>query len=68
MDEKNEQKQVEEMATLLYNRIATIERFGLTGREICEKLAKEILKYYQPKIPENAVVLTKEEYERLKGE
>lgn len=35
--------------------------------KLCENLlmAEELLKYYQPKIPENAVVLTREEYERL---
>lgn len=29
-------------------------------------IAKEVLKHYQPKLPEDSVVLTKEEYEQLK--
>jgi hypothetical protein len=28
-------------------------------------IAEEVLKYYQPKIPENAVVMTKEEYDKI---
>lgn len=31
-------------------------------------VAKKLLEKYQPKIPENAVVLTREEFEKLKGE
>ena len=30
-------------------------------------IAEEVLKYYQPKIPENAVVLTREEAETIYG-
>ena len=32
-----------------------------------EKIAEELLKYYQPKLPEDSVILSKEEYEKLKS-
>lgn len=62
--EQSKQKQIKEMATILYKRIATLERFGLTAMDLCEKISEELLKYYQPKIPENAVVLTREEFDK----
>lgn len=62
-----DEKMIEEMARVIYKRINTIEKFGLTGMELCRMVAKELVKHYQPKLPEDAVVLTKEEFERLKG-
>lgn len=50
------QKQIKEMANLIHH----TEFVDISGYEE-EKIAEELLKYYQPKIPENAVVLTREE-------
>ena len=58
-----DEKQIKEMAKVIYKRINTIETFGLSGMELCGMIAKELIKHYQPKLPENAVVLTKEEYQ-----
>ena len=52
----NKQKQIEEMANLIHH----TEFVDISGYEE-EKIAEELLKYYQPKLPENAVVLTEEE-------
>lgn len=57
----NKQKQIEEMANLIHH----TEFVDISGYEE-EKIAEELLKYYQPKLPGNAVVLTREEYEKLK--
>lgn len=40
----------------------------IVDSKLCEShlMAEELLKYYQPKIPEGAIVLTREEYDRLK--
>lgn len=54
-----QQEQIEEMKRHIKNSLT-----GVLEIEI-DKLAKELLKHYQPKIPENAVVLTKEEYEHI---
>lgn len=56
----DKQKQIEEMANLIHH----TEFVDISGYEE-EKIAEELLKYYQPKLPGNAVVLTKEEYEWL---
>lgn len=57
----DKQKQIEEMANLIHH----TEFIDISGYEE-EKIAEELLKYYQPKLPENAVVLTREEYDELK--
>lgn len=68
----NEQKQIEEMAKEL-KAVAKIVRTILEDRtdikyipDLDFPIAKEVLKHYQPKIPENAVVLTREEFEKFK--
>ena len=40
-------------------------------KELCtmsELVAKEVSRFYQPKLPEDSVVLSREEYEKLKNE
>lgn len=56
----DKQKQIEEMANIIYERVNTLEHFGLGLFGLCEKIAEELLKHYQPKIPEGAVVIPKE--------
>lgn len=63
-----DKQMIEEMANIIYKRVNTLEHFGLALFGLCEKIAEELLKHYQPKIPENAVVLTREEYERWQGQ
>lgn len=59
--------QIEEMAKV----IESVKLYGIDnyGRKISHystlELAEELLKHYQPKIPEGSVVLSKEEYEEL---
>ena len=52
-------KAIEEMKTHIKSALS-----GVLEIEI-DKLAEELLKHYQPKIPENTVVLTREELENL---
>ena len=54
-------KQVEEMA----NFICHSEFIDISYYE-AEQIAVELLKHYQPKIPEDSIVLDKKEYEKLK--
>lgn len=78
-----DKKQIEEMAKEL-KELAKIVRNILENRtdiqyipDLAFPIAKELLKHYQPKLPENAVVfiptdeqyalLSKEEYEKLKN-
>lgn len=70
MDEK---KQIEEMAELIVkskqcrgdcNKCKYIDDIATVCTS--KRVAEEILKRYQPKIPEGAVVLTREEHEELK--
>ena len=62
----DKQKQmIEEMANIIYERVNTLEHFGLALFGLCEKISEELLKHYQPKIPEGAVVLTEKEYKRF---
>jgi phage pi2 protein 07 len=63
----DQQKQIEEMVTNLlaaYNGARQFE--GTLMLDTIFDMAKYLVNKYQPKIPENAVVLTREEYERLK--
>lgn len=64
-------KEIEEMlAKLNRGEFCQTDCFGCCGdgklditcKVVVENLEKEILKHYQPKIPEDAVVLTREEY------
>lgn len=62
-----QQKQIEEMAEIIDNvednaHLTQTRWDGYLAIANSEKIATELLKHYQPKIPENAVVLTGEEY------
>ena len=54
------QQQIEELIGIIQGAV------GGCATHWASLIAEEVLKYYQPKIPENAVVLTKEEYKALK--
>ena len=57
----DKEKQIEEME----KEITHIQRCGVTDNTI---LAKYLLEKYQPKLPEDSVVLTKEEYNEQKAD
>lgn len=63
----DKQKQIEEMANIMKS--VTLYGDDNYRRKISNdsymELAEELLKHYQPKIPEGSVVLTKEKYEQL---
>ena len=59
----DKQKQIEEMAKELHDLILDTPFNGTEAS--CDKIAEELLKHYQPKIPENSVVITREEYDEL---
>lgn len=55
-----EQKQIDEIVKIITKEYPN--KFGVSHPAKAIRVAYEILKYYQPKIPENAVVLTREEH------
>ena len=61
-------KQIEEMVQFIPNDIVRYDGMP-SGQHLYieqkEEIAKELLKYYQPKIPEGAVVIEQEEYNNL---
>lgn len=68
-----EEKQIEEMAKDLKD-MASIVRLVLEERtdigyipDLAFPIAKKLLEYYQPKLPEDSVVLSYKEYERFKN-
>lgn len=70
MDDKKQIEEIEREANQL-KELAKIIRFVLENRtdiqyipDLAFPIAKELLKHYQPKLPENAVALTREEYEK----
>lgn len=52
----NDKKQIEEMANILHDLILDTPFNGTDAS--CEEIAEKLLEKYQPKIPENAVVLS----------
>ena len=60
---KDKEKQIEEMAKML-NKLF-IPYIGYTNDFMRLEIAEELLKYYQPKIDKDSVVLSREEYEKL---
>ena len=56
----NDKQQIEEMANLTHH----TEFVDISGYE-AEKIAEELLKHYQPKLPEHSVVLEQEDYDNL---
>lgn len=57
--DKQKQQQIEELIGIIQGAVGGCATYWAS------LIAEEVLKYYQPKIPENAVVLTREEYEEL---
>ena len=71
---KDREKQIEEMAKVICNACKTRvseQQCNSNKRAIygwcsmCEIITEELLKHYQPKLPKDSVVLTREEYEKL---
>lgn len=60
--EKQIKEMVEHIKKVIYNTEPDFNGYRVP-RTV--ELAEELLKYYQPKIPENAVVLTREEYDDM---
>lgn len=72
-----QQKEIEEMAKVICNTCETrvseqqcnSDKRAIYGYcSMCEIITKELLKHYQPKLPEDKVVLSREEYEKLRTE
>lgn len=64
----NKDKSIKEMAKVIDDRL--IEARGWLGSMNRGKgywIAQKLVEHYQPKIPEDSVVLSREEYERLKS-
>ena len=64
---KDKEKQIEEMAKDIDDRL--IEARGWLGSMNRGKgywIAQKLIEHYQPKLPEDSVVLSREEYEKLK--
>ena len=55
-------KQIEEMANFIHR-----TEFVDISRYEEETIAKELLKHYQPKLPEDSVVLTMQEWKQIKN-
>ena len=56
---RNMDKQIKEMAKILRDKC--FYYLSDTSVEASEKLAEELLKYYQPRLSENDIILSKEE-------
>lgn len=68
----DKQKKIEEMSKLIVSINDNDYTYDNDGHKRlnyadADEISEELLKYYQPKIPEGAVVLTKEEYSALKN-
>ena len=59
----DKQKQLNELVKIITKEYPN--KFAVSHPAKAIRVATEILKHYQPKIPENAVVLTREEYKTL---
>ena len=61
-----DERQVEEMAKIIDDRLIEARNWlGSMNRGEGYWIAQELIKHYQPKLPEGSVVLTKEEYKTL---
>ena len=59
-----DEKMIEEMAKIIDDRLIEARNWlGSMNRKEGYWIAQELIKHYQPKLPEGAVVLTKEEYD-----
>ena len=61
----NDKQQIEEMAKIIEDRLYEGTSDSMSEGEGVW-IAKELIKHYQPKLPEDAVVLTEKEYSKLK--
>lgn len=57
-------KQIEEIETIIKSNLAE----GSFANAFARKVAIQIVEHYQPKLPEDSVVLSREEYELLKND
>ena len=69
----NKEKQVEEMAQLIadnctIHKVYVNKHYPDRQKDMYYSLAEELLKHYQPKFIENSIVISREEYEKLKLE
>lgn len=55
-------KQIEEIETIIKSNLAE----GSFANAFARKVAIQIVEHYQPKLPEDSVVLSKEEYDEIK--
>lgn len=62
---KDKEKQIEEMVKDLKENLRLCAGVKLLDHQV-ETIAYELLKKYQPKLSEDSVVLSREEYEKLK--
>ena len=66
---KDKEKQIEEMAKIIDDRLLEARNWlGSMNKGEGYWIAQELVKHYQQKIPEDSVVLTREEYDNLKLE
>jgi hypothetical protein len=64
---EDKEKQIAEMAKIIKdNSIIDVTYGGKPYADDYENLARKLLEHYQPKIPKDSVVLSREEYEILK--
>ena len=64
-EDKN--KQIEEMSDLINKTLFEyLDKENLSCKDVCDLLAKDLLEHYQQKIPEDSVVLSREELQKLK--
>ena len=55
------EKQIEEIETIIKSNLAE----GSFANAFARKVAIQIVEHYQPKLPKDSVVLSKEEFEKL---
>lgn len=63
----NKEQQIEEMGKIIDNRLIEANCWlGTMYKGIGRWIAQKLVEHYQPKLPEDSVVLSKEEYNNLK--
>lgn len=63
----SKQEQIEEMAKLIDDRLTEANLWlGSMNKGKGYWIAEKLIEYYQPKLPKDSVMLSREEYERLK--
>lgn len=62
-----EQEQIEQMAKVIHDRLAEARcEFGSMNISESYLIAQKLVEHYQPKLPEDSVVLSRDNYNRLK--